>query len=108
MAIVDRWPLVEARLHNGHLSPTAIFFFADSPYIHSCFNLSTMATFFCPQDDRCSIVSKLSANLPLNSANLILSHLNHEGLMFTRFVFEELKNSEIAQRTNDIPPALQH
>ena len=28
--------------------------------------------------------------------------------MFTRFVFEELKNSEIAQRTNDIPPALQH
>ena len=27
MAIVDRWPLVEARLHNGHLSPTAIFFF---------------------------------------------------------------------------------
>ena len=28
--------------------------------------------------------------------------------MFTRFVFEELKNSEIAQRTNDIPPAFQH
>ena len=28
----------------------AIFFFlADSPYIDSCFNLSTMATFFCPQ-----------------------------------------------------------
>ena len=28
----------------------AIFFFlADSPYIDSCFNLSTMATFFCPE-----------------------------------------------------------
>ena len=25
------------------------FFLADSPYIHSFFNLSTMATFFCPQ-----------------------------------------------------------
>ena len=28
---------------NGHLSTTDIFL-ADSPYIHSCFNLSTMAT----------------------------------------------------------------
>ena len=40
---------------NGHLSTTATslqrpFFLADSPYIHSCFNLSTMATLFCPQD----------------------------------------------------------
>ena len=38
----------------GHLSTTATslqrpFFLADSPYIHSCFNLSTMATLFCPQ-----------------------------------------------------------
>ena len=30
---------------NGHLSRTAIFL-ADSPYIHSCFNLSTMAGHF--------------------------------------------------------------
>ena len=38
----------------GHLSTTAAslerpFFLADSPYIHSCFNLSTMAPLFCPQ-----------------------------------------------------------
>ena len=39
-------------LHNGHISITAIFL-ADSPYIHSCFNLSTMATFFCSQGGRC-------------------------------------------------------
>ena len=40
---------------NGHLSTTATspqrpVFLADSPYIVSCFNLSTMATLFCPQD----------------------------------------------------------
>ena len=40
---------------NGHLSTTATslqwpVFLADSPYIDSCFNLSTMATLFCPQD----------------------------------------------------------
>ena len=29
--------------YNGHLSTTAIFL-VDSPYIHSCFNLPTMAT----------------------------------------------------------------
>ena len=39
---------------NGHLSTTATslqrpVFLADSPYIDSCFNLSTMATLFCPQ-----------------------------------------------------------
>ena len=28
-------------------------FLADSPYIDSCFNLSTMVTFFCPQGGRC-------------------------------------------------------
>ena len=33
-----------------------LFFLADSPYIDSCFNLSTMATFFCPQGYRCSEV----------------------------------------------------
>ena len=27
------------------------FFLADSPCINSCFNLSTMATFFCPQGE---------------------------------------------------------
>ena len=47
-------------VHNGHLSTTASplymynsHFLADSPYIHSCLNLSTMATFFCPQCGRC-------------------------------------------------------
>ena len=34
-------------------SPQQLFFWADSPYIHICFNLSTMATFFCPQGDHC-------------------------------------------------------
>ena len=29
------------------------FFLRDSPYIHSYFNLSTMATFFCPKGARC-------------------------------------------------------
>ena len=36
---------------NGHLSTPAIFL-ANSPYIHFCFNLSTTATFFCPQGGR--------------------------------------------------------
>ena len=29
------------------------FWGADSPYIDSCFNLSTMATFVCPQGGQC-------------------------------------------------------
>ena len=35
-------------LTNGHLSTTAAFL-ADSPFVDSCLNLSTMATFFCPK-----------------------------------------------------------
>ena len=31
-------------------SPQRPVFLADSPYIDSCFNLSTMASLFCPQD----------------------------------------------------------
>ena len=38
---------------NDHLSTLRPFFWADSPHIDSCFNLSTMATFFCPHGDRC-------------------------------------------------------
>ena len=43
---------------NGHLSTTATslqrpFFLVDSPYIWACFNLSTTATFFCPQGGSC-------------------------------------------------------
>ena len=39
---------------NGHFSTMAFFFFlVDSPYIDSCFSLSTMATFFCPQGGQC-------------------------------------------------------
>ena len=44
---------------NSHLSTTTTpqqqpFFWVDSAYIHcECFNLSTMATFFCPQGGRC-------------------------------------------------------
>ena len=37
---------------NGHVSTTATFFLADSPYIDSYLNLSTTATFFCPQSGR--------------------------------------------------------
>ena len=34
----------------------ATIFLADSPCIDSCLNLSTMATFFCPQGGRCEEV----------------------------------------------------
>ena len=75
---------------NGHLSTTAIFFLADSSYIDSCFNLSTVATFFCPQGGRFRKI-QLHRNspptLPRNSANLILLHLNNRGPIFARFVF---------------------
>ena len=42
---------------NGHLSTMATsqqwtLFLADSPYIHSCLNLSSTATFFCRQAGR--------------------------------------------------------
>ena len=37
---------------NGHLSTTATFL-ADCPYIDSCLNVCTKATFFCPQGGRC-------------------------------------------------------
>ena len=55
----------------GHLSNTTIFL-VDSPYIHSCFNLSTMATFFGPQGGRCREV-QLSTKLCSNpGAQLLL------------------------------------
>ena len=34
-------------------SPQQPPFLADSPYIDSCVNLFTTATFLCPQGDRC-------------------------------------------------------
>ena len=34
-------------------SPQRPHFRADTPYIDSCLNLSTTATFFCPQGVRC-------------------------------------------------------
>ena len=37
------------------LSPTPLLL-ADSPYIGSCLNLSTTATFFCPQGGHCGEV----------------------------------------------------
>ena len=40
---------------NDHLSPTATFL-ADSPYIDSCFNLSTTVTLSCPQGGCCGEV----------------------------------------------------
>ena len=58
---------------NGHLSTTATslqrsFFLVDSPYIHSCFNLSGMLNFFCLQGGRCKEVQLYLAfklfNLP--------------------------------------------
>ena len=75
---------------NGHLSATAIFFLTDSPSIHSCLNLSTVATFFCPQGGRfrkIQLYQNSPPTLPRNSANLILSHLNNRGPIFARFVF---------------------
>ena len=75
---------------NGHLSTMAIFFLADSPSIHSCLNLSTVATFFCPQGGRfrkIQLYQNSPPTLPRNSANLILSHLNKRGPIFARFVF---------------------
>ena len=66
------------------------FFLADSPYIHSCLNLSTVATFFCPQGGRfrkIQLYQNSPPTLPRNSANLILSHLNNRGPIFARFVF---------------------
>lgn len=48
------------------------FFLPDSPYIRSCFNLSTLATFFCPQGDSYREV-QLNANyLPLPSILSVL------------------------------------
>ena len=44
---------LKERSFTGHLSTTAIFL-TDSPCMHSCFNLSTMATFFCSQGGRCT------------------------------------------------------
>ena len=72
---------------NGHLSTTAIFFLADSSYIDSCFNLSTMTTIFCPQGGRFRKIQNSPPTLPRNSANLILLHLNNRGPIFARFVF---------------------
>ena len=39
-------------------SPQRPLLLADSPYIDSYLNLSTMATFFCPQVDRCAELQK--------------------------------------------------
>ena len=50
---------------NGHLSTTAIFL-ADSLYIHFCFNLSTTATFFCPQGGRFEQVQLYPLLHPVN------------------------------------------
>ena len=44
-------PLMASSLHYGS-------FLADSPYIHSCFNLSTKATFFCPQGGRRRVIQR--------------------------------------------------
>ena len=76
---------------NGHSLQRPFFFFlADSPSIHSCLNLSTVATFFCPQGGRfrkIQLYQNSPPTLPRNSANLILSHLNNRGPIFARFVF---------------------
>ena len=99
---------------NGHLSTTAIFFLRT---VHTFTLVSTSLQwplFSVPKGPRGGRFRKIQLyqnsppTLPRNSANLILSHLNNRGPIFARFVFQELKNSEIAQRTNDIPPALQH
>ena len=48
--IVSSWKKKRKTSTNGHLSTKANF--ADSPYIDGSLNLSTMATFFCPQGGR--------------------------------------------------------
>ena len=50
VVIVSSWKKRKAST-NGHL-PTKANCFADSPYIECSLNLSTMATFFCPQGGR--------------------------------------------------------
>ena len=49
---LQRPPLQRSPLYNSHLFTKATFL-ADSPYIDSCLNLSTTATFFCPQSGHC-------------------------------------------------------
>ena len=56
---------------NGHLSNTVIFL-VYSPYIHSCFNLSTMATFFCPQGGCCREVQLYTMLCSNPGAQLLL------------------------------------
>ena len=44
---------------NGHLS-TKVIFLADNPYIDSCLNVSTTATFVCPQTGCCDLLWRRS------------------------------------------------
>ena len=84
---------LQSNLPNGHLSKTAIFFFflRDSPYIHSYFNLSTMATFFCPQGGRYKEV-QLYWNRLQQASSLAMD----KGLLlkYTYFNKEEWLNQE--------------
>ena len=54
---------VELPLKATSTSLQLPFFLADSPYINSCFNLSTMATFFGPQA-KVAVVERVNCNFP--------------------------------------------
>ena len=53
----------------------------DSPYIHSCSNLSTTATFFCPQDGHWREVQQVAWLHNFEAlVNKLAKHLNQVDL----------------------------
>ena len=56
---------------NGRLSTTATFL-ADSPYIDSCLNFSTTATFFYPQGGCYGEVELFSKYVAFTFSNIII------------------------------------
>ena len=70
MNYCEKASTIEPPLTTTHLQRP--FFLADRPYTCSCFNLPTLATFFCPQGDSYREV-QLNANyLPLPSILSVL------------------------------------
>ena len=69
--------------YHGHLSTMAES--ADSPYVHSCFSLSTVAIFFCPQGGQCGEVQLY--NMVLNDLQYTFSHHLLHFPLFSCFLF---------------------
>ena len=55
-----------------------LLFLSVSPYTDSCQNLSTMATFFCPQDGRCGEVQLYF--VMVSRMDLMLSKIRRHGV----------------------------